>query len=262
MAARRMFSRELLQSDKFLDLDPEAQLLYFHICLESDDDGFVSSPKKVARTCGISFSLINSLVQSGFLILFESGIVLVRHWLIHNQIRRDRYKPSMHLEEKRTLVLRPNKEYALISEVPEDEISGCQFVYQPETQINIDENSTEEHKKDKNSEDMEDHENSGNDDSFSHSSMKNVYSNSEVFGEFKHVLLSNDEYRSLVNDYGQKLTDKAIQIVDEYCEMKDAKYKNYLLPIKKWGIQSALKESEAEKDKESYDTEKPASKWQ
>ena len=94
MAERRMFSLRVIDSDLFLDMSPSAQILYFHIAMRADDDGFVNNLKKIQRMVGASEADIKTLVDRGFLILFKSGIALIAHWKVHNYIAKDRYKPS------------------------------------------------------------------------------------------------------------------------------------------------------------------------
>lgn len=99
MASRRMFSKDVVCSDRFLDMPASAQALYFQYGLEADDDGFVSAPKKILRLTNASDDDLKILVAKGFLIPFESGIVVIRDWKINNYLRRDRYTPTRFKEE-------------------------------------------------------------------------------------------------------------------------------------------------------------------
>lgn len=99
MASRRMFSKDVVCSDRFLDMPVSAQALYFQYGLEADDDGFVSAPKKILRLTNASDDDLKILVAKGFLILFESGIVVIRDWKINNYLRKDRYTPTRFKEE-------------------------------------------------------------------------------------------------------------------------------------------------------------------
>lgn len=111
MAERRMFSKTIIDSDVFLDMPHAAQLLYFHLAMRADDDGFINNPKSIMRNARCSGDDIKTLVEQGFIILFENGIVVVRHWKIHNYIRNDRYKETKYKGEKATLVLDENNVY-------------------------------------------------------------------------------------------------------------------------------------------------------
>ena len=99
MASRRMFSKDVVCSDRFLDMPASAQALYFQYGLEADDDGFVSAPKKILRLTNASDDDLKILVAKGFLIPFDSGVVVIRDWKINNYLRRDRYTPTRFNEE-------------------------------------------------------------------------------------------------------------------------------------------------------------------
>ncbi len=110
MAQRRMFSADIVASDAFLDMPTSSQLLYFQLGMFADDDGFVN-PKKIMRMVGASNDDIKILITKRFLLAFETGVVVIKHWLIHNLIRHDRYKETMYVEEKKTLQIKDNKSY-------------------------------------------------------------------------------------------------------------------------------------------------------
>lgn len=99
MASRRMMSKEIIDTDLFLDMGVGSQNLYFHFLLRADDDGFVSSPKKLMRMLGISEDDFKVLIAKKFVIPFESGVCVIRHWKIHNYIQTDRYKKTQYSEE-------------------------------------------------------------------------------------------------------------------------------------------------------------------
>ena len=95
MAERRMFSKSIIDSDLFLDMPATTQMLYFHLAMRADDDGFINNPKRIMRMIGASDDDMRILIAKQFVILFDSGIVVIKHWRIHNYIRSDRYKPSI-----------------------------------------------------------------------------------------------------------------------------------------------------------------------
>ena len=95
-----MFSKSVIDSDMFLDMPLSAQALYFHLSMRADDDGFVNNPKKIQRMIGASDDDCKILIAKKFIIPFESGIVVIRHWKIHNYIQKDRYKETVYLDEK------------------------------------------------------------------------------------------------------------------------------------------------------------------
>ena len=113
MVERRMFAKSIIDSDSFIDMPTSSRLLYYDLSMRADDDGFVNSPKKIMRMTGASDDDLKLLVAKKFLIPFESGVVVIKHWKIHNYIRNDRYKGTIHLEEKALLSTTENKEYTL-----------------------------------------------------------------------------------------------------------------------------------------------------
>lgn len=112
LAERRMFSKTITNSDKFFSLSLSAQALYFHLAMSADDDGFVNNSKVIQRLIGASNDDFNLLVLNKFILKFDSGIVAITHWKIHNCIQKDRYKETIYVEEKSMLRLTENKEYA------------------------------------------------------------------------------------------------------------------------------------------------------
>lgn len=111
MAERRMFSKRIIDSDAFLDMPLSTQALYFHLSMRADDDGFVSNPRRIRTMVGASEDDLKLLIAKRFLLTFESGVVVIKHWRIHNYINPDRYTPTTYVEEKATLALDDKKAY-------------------------------------------------------------------------------------------------------------------------------------------------------
>ena len=110
MANKRMFSKSIIRTDAFLDMSLTSQCLYFHLGIEADDDGFVT-PKMIMRTLGSTQDDLKNLVEKGFVVPFESGVVVIRHWREHNYIQADRYKPTVYKRELE--ILRDDPVYKL-----------------------------------------------------------------------------------------------------------------------------------------------------
>lgn len=108
MAERRMFAKSIIDSDFFLDMPQSTQLLYFHLSMRADDDGFINNPKSIMRNVKCNEDDLKLLVAKQFLIPFESGVVVIKHWRIHNYIKSDRYKSTIYQEEKSCLSLENN----------------------------------------------------------------------------------------------------------------------------------------------------------
>jgi hypothetical protein len=111
MAQRRMFSLQIVDSDAFLDMPVSAQVLYFHLSMRADDDGFVGNPKKVMRMVGVNDDDLKVLMSKRFILTFESGVIVIKHWKIHNYIQNDRYHETKYVEEKHGLDTKDNGAY-------------------------------------------------------------------------------------------------------------------------------------------------------
>ncbi len=112
-AERRMFCKKITESDAFLDMPLSSQALYFHLNMAADDDGFVNNPKKIVRSIGASEDDYKLLIAKRFIVTFESGVIVIKHWKMHNYIQSDRYKPTDYVEEKAMLGIKSNKAYTL-----------------------------------------------------------------------------------------------------------------------------------------------------
>ena len=112
MAERRMIAKSIIETDMFLDMPTSCQCLYFHLLLRADDDGFISNPKSIVRTLSASADDLKLLIAKQYLIGFESGVVVIKDWKIHNYIRNDRYKASS-VPERELLNIRKDKAYTL-----------------------------------------------------------------------------------------------------------------------------------------------------
>lgn len=103
MARRRMFSLDVVDTDRFLDMPSSTQALYFHLGMRADDDGFVASPKRTTAMCGCSADDLNLLAAKGFVRPFESGVLVIVDWKKNNLLRPDRYTPTQFQKEKAQL---------------------------------------------------------------------------------------------------------------------------------------------------------------
>ena len=112
MAKRRMFSLDVIDTDTFLDLPASSQSLYFHLGMRADDDGFVSSPKRITAMVNASGDDLKLLIAKGFIIPFEAGVCVIRDWKVNNYIQSDRYTPSIYIEEKAHLSCGKNGRYS------------------------------------------------------------------------------------------------------------------------------------------------------
>ena len=141
MAERRMFAKTIVDSDAFLDMPLSAQALYFHLSMRADDDGFVNNPKKIQRMIGASDDDCKLLVMKRFILTFESGVIVIKHWRIHNYIQKDRYKETLYQKEKSELVIDAKNAYTEADKVP-----CIQNVYTMDTQVRLGKDSIEKEK--------------------------------------------------------------------------------------------------------------------
>lgn len=111
MAERRMFAKTIVLSDAFLDMSMGARCLYMTLGMVADDDGFVNNPRSIMRQCGASDDDMRLLIAKKFVLIFDSGVIVIKHWRINNYLRNDRYTPTKYAEEKETLALDENGAY-------------------------------------------------------------------------------------------------------------------------------------------------------
>jgi len=142
MADKRMFSKSIIDSDHFLDMPVSAQCLYFHLAMRADDDGFVNCAKKIMRLLGASDDDMKLLAAKQYVIPFRSGVMVIRHWRMHNLLRPDRYKQTEYQDEMKCLVNEKGKPYALISaSANQTATDGIPDGNQTATQIRLDKDS-------------------------------------------------------------------------------------------------------------------------
>lgn len=212
MAERRMFAKTIIDSDAFLDMPLSSQSLYFHLSMRADDEGFINNPKKIQRMIGSSDDDLRLLMAKNFILAFESGVIVIKHWKIHNYIRNDRFKPTMYQDEKALLSEKGNKSYSLDQGgIPDDN----QPTYQMDTQVRLGKDRL------------------GKDRKEITPSQPKATPSRHKYGEYKNVLLSDQELDKLKNEFPSDW-QKRIENVSEYCATSGRKYKNYLAVIRKW----------------------------
>lgn len=146
MAKKRMFSLLVIDTDTFLDMPLSAQALYFHLCMRADDDGFIGNPKRIMRLINASEDDLKILLAKGFVIKFdEVGVLVVKHWRIHNTIQSDRYTRTIYSDELNRLCINDNKSYALMDGGNNLETKRKQIV---STDIGIDKGLEEDQEED------------------------------------------------------------------------------------------------------------------
>ena len=133
MAERRMFTIKIVESDPFTEMPLSAQALYFHLNMAADDDGFVNNPQKIRRSIDASEDDFEVLVKKRFLLTFENGLVVIKHWRMHNLLRKDRYKPTQYQDQLASLQVRGDGAYTENQPFSQDEGEIDDFGNHPAT---------------------------------------------------------------------------------------------------------------------------------
>ena len=212
MAERRMFAKTIVLSDAFLDMPLSARCLYFTLGMLADDDGFVNSPKSIMRQAGASQDDLNLLMVKRFILKFDSGVIVIKHWRIHNYIQKDRYKESKYMEEKATLMIDQNGAYT----------ECIQDVSTLDTQVRLG--------KDRDRIEL-------GEDNIEAAPPK---ATRHKYGLYENVLLTDEDYEKLVAEFPHDYTDR-IERLSEYIASTGKKYKNHLATIRNWARNDAVK---------------------
>lgn len=244
MAERRMFAKTIIDSDAFIDMPISARLLYYDLAMRADDDGFVNAPKKIMRFVGASMDDMNVLIARQFLIPFESGVVVVRHWLIHNYIRKDTYKETTYTKEKSELFLDKNNSYVLENDT--SSTNRQRIVNEPSTQDN--KNILYKGNKVIDKECIE------------CSAPQNTKPTRHKYGEYKNVFLSDEELEKLKTEFPSDWQSK-IENLSEYIASSGKSYKNHLATIRKWAKADADKKATEKKQSECIPAKSSKSKF-
>lgn len=237
MAERRMFSKTIIDSDIFLDMPTSTRLLYYDLAMRADDDGFINNPKKIARMTGASDDDLKVLISKNYIIPFENGIVVIRHWRVHNYIRKDTYNETQYTLEKSMLELDNNKCYSVISD------SRRRAVDETSTQVRLGKVSI-------------DKVNNNIPASEEESSSASAKASKHKYGSYKNVLLKDEELQSLKEKYSN--WEELVEYLDTYIEMKGYKAKSHYLCILKWVIKAVdeqkRKEAWQNKNKNTFNS--------
>ena len=240
MAEKRMFTKKIVDSDDFLDLPLSVQALYFHLNMEADDDGFINNPRKIQRGCGAAEEDFELLVKNRFVLCFDNGVAVIKHWRMHNTIRKDRYKPTQYTEQMALLEVQEDGSY---TEKKQGKDLGNQMAtkWQPNgnqmaTQYSIDKNSVDKCSVDKGS--------IGENETPSPPSPS-------FYGKYNNVLLSDDDLETLKKDFPDDY-DKRIDKLSAYMHSTGKRYDNCAATIQYW----------AEQDKEKQNNEKQTASGQ
>lgn len=225
MASKRMFSLDIVDSDAFVSMPSSSQSLYFHLSMRADDDGFVKNPKRIQRDVGSSDDDMKVLIAKRFILPFDSGVVVIKHWRINNNIRSDRYKPTTFLEEKSTLAIKENGAYteAYKLGIPSDNHVTTTRLPQysiglVKSSLDLDEDRTEGSV-------VEVSDNHTDDDL------------TQFYGD---VYLSKNQIKDLLDKLNFKVLDEYVLRLDTIIKKRNAKIKNHYDEILKWAKEDAM----------------------
>ena len=218
MAERRMFAKTIIDSDAFLDMPMSARLLYYDLAMRADDDGFINSPKKIMRFVGASIDDLNILAIRKFIIPFDNGVVVIKHWRIHNYIRKDRYSETTYSEEKSLLEVDENCAYRLISDEKNSEKMPTVNQWSTNGRPLVDAG------KDRLGKDRLGKDRLGKD--------KEISPTRHKYGEYQNVLLSDEDLEKLKTEF-LDWSDR-IERLSAYMASTGKSYKNHLATIRNW----------------------------
>lgn len=230
MAERRMFAKTIIDSDAFLDMPLSTQALYFHLSMRADDDGFINNPKKIQRMVGCGDDDLKLLVAKNFIIPFESGVVVIKHWKLHNYIQKDRYRETVYLEEKSMLETKGNKAYTLL------DTKCIHDVSRTDTQDRIGKYRLD---KDSIGEDII------TDSDESEPPSKPQKPTKHKYGEYNNVLLTDEELEKLKDEYID--WEERIERLSSYVASTGKKYKSHYATIRNWARKDQTQQKEQQK---------------
>lgn len=217
MAERRMFAKTIVTSDAFLDMPPSARCLYFLLAMMADDDGFVNAPNSIMRQAGATLDDMKLLYAKRFVLTFESGVIVIKHWKIHNLIQKDRYKETTYLEEKAMLKLDDKNAYT--EAFPEPYPECIQPVSKADTQVRLGKGSLGK--------------SSVGEDKEEAAPPKPPKTVRHKYGLYENVLLTDEEFEKLKEEFPSDYMER-IERLSEYMASTGKKYKNFLATIRNW----------------------------
>lgn len=230
-----MFAKTIIDSDAFLDMPQSSQLLYFHLSMRADDDGFVNKPKAIMSFVGAKEDDIRLLIAKKFLIPFENGIVVIKHWRVHNYIRNDRYIKTKYAEEMETLELDENSAYR--AKQPKNDIVGIPSCNQVTTQVRLGKVRL------------------GKDSIEIDNISAEPKEKKEKFGEFENVLLLKAEKEKLLERMGDWCFDDYVDRLSIYICEKNKKYASHYATILNWWRKDGQPYKSSPKKRELKDDE-------
>jgi len=229
MAERRMFAKTIIDSDAFLEMPVSSQNLYFHLSMRADDDGFVNKPRSIMRVCGGSDDDMKILIAKKFIIPFDNGIIVIKHWRIHNYIRKDTYTETKYKEEKSLLAMDENGAYTQRTAEQVELVPGNDTVTGP-LQVRNEHVTDTSRSRDEYVEGTSTQDRLGK-DRLVKGSNKDIQRHQ--YGQYKNVLLSDEDLEKLKVEFSADYLER-IERLSEYIASTGKHYKNHLATIRVW----------------------------
>ena len=250
MAQKRMFDKSITSDDIFLEMPIGSQLLYFHLSMNADDDGFINNWKSIMKMIGAKEDDLKVLLAKSYILPFESGVIVIKHWKINNYLRNDRYKPTRFKEEASKLIIDNNSVYQWYS-------NGIPSIDKNSIDKNsIDKNSIDIPKQLENKSDVKMYDRCTTDVANikdrvitrvkditrninnTPNTLTSITPKNEIkknYGKYQRIKLSDNEVKKLIEDFGKEIVKEKIEQLDEYVEINNNKnkYKNFNLVIRK-----------------------------
>lgn len=242
MAQRRMFSNTITDSDLFMDMPKSAQLLYFHLNMHADDDGFVGNTKSIMRMTGSSDDDLKILLAKQYLIPFENGVTVIKDWHIHNYIRSDRKHPTKYTNELKQLELNDDASYAKLPAGSQPVTNG-----QPDDGQMVGDCRTE----DRLGKDRLGKDSKGKDIESNKSKSRKTKPIQHKHGQYQNVLLTDSQLSKLKTEFPTDWQDR-IERVSEYCSMNGKSYKNYLATIRNWAKRDKKEQNQSNQPRKEF----------
>jgi hypothetical protein len=219
-----MFAKTIIDSDAFMEMPLSAQALYFHLSMRADDDGFINNPKKLQRMICATDDDFKLLIAKRFVLTFESGVIVIKHWKLHNYIQKDRYKPTIYAAEKAMIEIKENGVYT----------ECIQDVSKMDTQVSIGKSIVS----------LELVEGSANVYSDNGNDESEIVGNSSfeyIGGKIGKgvVLLTQDQQESLLDKLGLDAFNHYVEKLANFIIDKQAKVGNHYSTILKWAKEDA-----------------------
>lgn len=251
MAVKRMISNSVIHTDDFLKMSQGAQLLYFFLNLSADDDGFNSAPKVEMNICRATEEDLRQLINHRYIIPFESGVIVIRHWLINNQLKEKTYHSTLYMDEKKRLGAGENGEYELIELLPSGSkdlsmlqlekgktpLSAKDLMRENKiVQLSLDKYTNMENVKlsldklprgEEEREEKKREEERGGDETLE-------ISENNLYGEMNNVYLLPDEFKNIINEYKKPLL--LINKVSYYLKNSERTFNSHYALIQKIAI--------------------------